>query len=284
MACGPKDFHFNGKLIPMAIDKNSTGYTLTFSVVMVVVVGVALAYTALALKERQDSNAADKKKMDILAAIGVEATRENAGALFDEYVQIRVALDAQGSAVVETTEPLDLKNLEDPFNIDIMKDYRAGLKNVAKANLGDIEGLKRELSGSDLRFPLYICEKDGERIAVVPVVGSGLWGPIWGYVALASDFQTIYGTKFDHKSETPGLGAEIKETFFTDKFKVGKKMNLAGPTIFEVVKGGAPTTENSVDGITGGTITSKGVGEMVNRTMGIYATYFQSQISTQASR
>jgi Na+-transporting NADH:ubiquinone oxidoreductase subunit C len=268
----------------MAIDKNSTGYTLTFSVVMVVVVGSALAYTALALKERQDANAADKKKMDILAAIGVESTRENAGALFDEYVITRVALDIEGNAIVEESGDLDLKNPADPFNIDIMKDYRAGLKNAAKANLGDIDGLKRELSGSDLRFPLYLCEKEGERLAVVPVVGSGLWGPIWGYVALSSDYQTIYGTKFDHKSETPGLGAEIKETFFTDKFKVGKKMNLSGPTIFEVVKGGASTTEYSVDGITGGTITSKGVGEMLNRTMGIYSTYFQSQLSTQASR
>lgn len=284
MVGGATGFYFICYLILMAIDKNSTGYTLTFSVVMVVVVGSTLAFTALALKERQAANSADKKKMDILAAIGVESTRETAGALFDQYIQTRVALDIQGTPVVEETGDLDLKNTADPFNIDIMKDYRAGLKNAAKANLGDIEGLKRELEGSDLRFPLYICEKDGERLAVVPVVGSGLWGPIWGYVALSSDFQTVYGTKFDHKSETPGLGAEIKESFFTDKFKVGKKMNLAGPTVFEVVKGGAPTTEYSVDGITGGTITSKGVGEMVNRTMGIYATYFQAQLSTQASR
>ncbi len=268
----------------MALDKNSTSYTLTFSVVMVVVVGAALAFTALALKDRQDANAADKKMMDILSAIGVDATRDNAGELFGQYVKSRIALDIQGQAVAEENGALDLRNAADPFNIDVMKDYRASIKSVAKEKAGDVAGLKQSLASEDLRFPLYICEKDGSRIAVVPVVGSGLWGPIWGYVALESDFQTVYGAQFDHKTETPGLGAEIKERFFSDKFKVGKKINLSSPTLFEVVKGGAPTTEHSVDGITGGTITSKGVGEMMNRTLGIYATYFQSQLSTQASR
>ena len=116
---------------------------------------------------------------------------------------------------------------------------------------------------------------------MVPVVGKGLWGPIWGYVALESDMETIYGAVFDHKTETPGLGAEIKEGFFQAPFK-GKKINHGRPALYAVVKGGAPTTtEYSVDGITGGTITSKGVGEMVDRTMAIYLKYFQSAPKAQ---
>jgi Na+-transporting NADH:ubiquinone oxidoreductase subunit C len=109
---------------------------------------------------------------------------------------------------------------------------------------------------------------------VIPVVGSGLWGPIWGYIAMESDMKTIYGAKFDHKTETPGLGAEIRENFFSDKFS-GKTLNEVVP-FFSVLKGGSVTDEHSVDGITGGTITSKGVEKMINRTLGIYLLYFES--------
>ena len=130
-----------------------------------------------------------------------------------------------------------------------------------------------------MNFPLFVCNKEGQDLYVVPVVGNGLWGPIWGFVALESDMETIYGAVFNHKTETPGLGAEIKEGFFQDPFK-GKKISKVSPH-FAVVKGGAPTTEYSVDGITGGTITSKGVGEMVDRTMAIYLKYFQSAPKAQ---
>jgi Na+-transporting NADH:ubiquinone oxidoreductase subunit C len=99
-------------------------------------------------------------------------------------------------------------------------------------------------------------------------------------VALEEDKTTIYGANFDHKTETPGLGAEIKETFFTEKFK-GKKLNADAAALFTVTKGGAPTDEYSVDGITGGTITSKGVDEMINRTLKVYYRYFESETRAQ---
>ena len=110
------------------------------------------------------------------------------------------------------------------------------------------------------------------------MAGSGLWGPIWGYVALDNDMTTVYGSTFDHKGETPGLGAEIKEEAFQEKF--------IGKTIFdeqmkyepiEVVKGGVDMSGemHKVDGISGGTITSKGVGEMLERTLKIYVPYFK---------
>lgn len=268
----------------MAINKNSTGYTFTFAILMVVVVGTALAFTAMSLKDKQAANAADKKMMDILGAIGVDANRSNASELFAKYVVERVAIDLNGSELDRRTTALDVNDKTDPFGIDVQKQYRGSIKAASKAHKDDIGALKSALSGEGLSFPLFRCNApDGKNVYVVPVVGSGLWGPIWGYVALESDMQTIYGAKFDHKTETPGLGAEIKETMFTEKWP-GKRLNAAGPLVFEVVKGGAPTTTYQVDGITGGTITSKGVGEMVNRTMAIYASYFKSQTQANAQR
>jgi Na+-transporting NADH:ubiquinone oxidoreductase subunit C len=264
----------------MAIDKNSTGYTFLFSIIMVVVVGTSLAYTSLSLKERQDANAADKKMMDILGAIGIDANRTNASELFADYVVERVAIDMNGRELLATATAVDPKDKADPFGIDVKKDYRASVKSAVKAADGDEAALMAALSEDDLRFPLFRCDKDGESLYVIPVVGSGLWGPIWGYVALEEDKTTIYGANFDHKTETPGLGAEIKETFFTEKFK-GKKLNADAAALFTVTKGGAPTDEYSVDGITGGTITSKGVDEMINRTLKVYYRYFESETRAQ---
>lgn len=266
----------------MAMNKNSTGYTFAFSVMMVVVVGSTLAFTALSLKDRQNANAADKKMMDVLSAVGISSTRANASDTFEQYVVERIALNADGQAVSSKAGAIDPTDKTDPFNIDVKKDYRAHVKSAAKAADGDESVLRAAMKEAELTFPLFRCEKEGESLYVVPVVGSGLWGPIWGYLAMESDMKTIYGATFDHKTETPGLGAEIKEAFFQDKFQ-GKTINSASELLFDVVKGGAPTTAHSVDGITGGTITSKGVGEMIDRTLKVYVDYFETQ-NARASR
>ena len=259
----------------MAINKNGTGYTFVFAVAMVVVVGAALAVTSISLKPRQQANAADKKMMDILGAINVKAERSNAKDKFAQYVTRRISINSKGEVVEEKDGEISTTDPDDPFNIDIKKDYRAN-----KPSKGDLTWS----NAGKLTFPVFECQKEGNTFYVVPMVGTGLWGPIWGDVALESDGKTIYGAKFDHKTETPGLGAEIKEDFFTEKF-VGKTLAEAekGGMFFEVKKGGSQTDEHSVDGITGGTITSKGVDEMINRTMGVYVKYFNNakQIATR---
>jgi Na+-transporting NADH:ubiquinone oxidoreductase subunit C len=245
----------------MAFNKNATGYTFLFSIVMVLIVGIALAYTSLSLKPLQKKNEADKQMVDILGAVGITTTRENAKVDFPRFVKERLSLDFEGNVLNSTSGNVDPNDTSDPFNLDVKKDYRS------------------KKPASELSFPLYICEKEGENIYVIPVAGSGLWGPIWGFVALESDMKTIYGAKFDHKTETPGLGAEIKDDFFSDKFK-GQKLRDASP-YFTILKGGRKIEDmHSVDGITGGTITSVGVGEMMNRTISIYQLYFNSVINS----
>jgi Na+-transporting NADH:ubiquinone oxidoreductase subunit C len=267
----------------MAVNKNSNGYTFLFSTVMVVVVGAALAITSQSLKPLQTKNDADKKRIDILGAIQVKATRENAAQMFDQYVVERVAINYNGDVLNSKTGAIDAADKNDPFNVDIQKEYRADVKKIVKESGKNQEEMAARLSAAPVSFPLFKCNKDGEVLYVIPVVGTGLWGPIWGYVALKDDKQTIYGAKFDHKTETPGLGAEIKESFFQEKFE-NKTLNTSSETVFSVVKGGAPTNEHSVDGITGGTVTSKGVDEMINRTLKVYIKYFESVNNQRAQR
>jgi len=250
----------------MAVDKNSNAFTFIFAIIMVVVVGAVLSFAAMSLKPLQVKNNIDKKMINILTSIGIEADRENAKELFYANVSKRYILNSKGEIIstregeVESTDP------EDPFNVDVKKEYRDPTMGV-----------------EDRNYPLYVASIDGEDIAIIPLVGKGLWGPVWGYVALESDFNTIYGANFDHKTETPGLGAEIKESWFSDPF-VGKTIyNESGELVsVNVVKGSAdPDNPHAVDGITGGTITSNGVDEMLERTFGVYDSYFKnnSQIS-----
>jgi len=232
----------------MAIDKNSNSYTFGFAILMVIVVGSLLAVASQGLKTRQEKNATDKKMISILSAINIDATRENAQEMYNKYV-----IDSK----IISGKDLNAK----AFNVDIKKEFR-----------------DKNISVLDRNYPLYICEKDGDKYYIIPVVGTGLWGPIWGFVALESDFKTIYGANFDHKSETPGLGAEIKYASYSDQYTGETISDTTGnfqPII--VVKDGSGSGINSkVDGITGGTITSKGVEEMTTRTLEVYVNYFKS--------
>lgn len=132
-------------------------------------------------------------------------------------------------------------------------------------------------------YDLYLYRSDGEVDAyVLPLTGQGLWGPISGYLALTPDFNTIKGVTFATKMETPGLGAEIAAPPFEDQFHGKHIYDSAGKLVsIEVVKGEAAKVahdriDHAVDGVSGATITSKGVEEMFRRWLNIYEPYFRS--------
>jgi Na+-transporting NADH:ubiquinone oxidoreductase subunit C len=237
----------------MALDVNSNSYTFGFSTVMVVVVAVMLAYASEGLKPMQSANVTREKMQNILSSVGVKATAEEAETMYNEMIVESYVLDHEGNVV----EGSELK----AFDIDVLGQY----KDKAKAD-------------ADRRYPLFICEKDGKRSYIIPMVGTGLWGPIWGYMAIASDGKTVEGASFDHKGETPGLGAEIKMDWFQAPF--------VGKTIFDdkgefapikAVKGGAADDDpHGVDAISGGTITSNGLSSMIENTLKIYVSYLKN--------
>lgn len=267
----------------MAVNKNSTAFTFTFAIVMVIVVGAILAFLSISLKPMQEANAADKKKMNILGAILVESTRQNASELFDQYVVERVSIDFDGKVVETRSEALKEKATDpkDPFYVDTKKDYKNSVKKVVNTYKEPAEFENQMRALNDVAYPVFKCQKNDTTFYVVPMVGTGLWGPIWGYVSVLDDYKTVYGATFDHKGETPGLGAEIKEAGFQNNFQ-GKSLNIASENneYFVVQKPGGAPADYKVDGITGGTITSKGVEEMINRTMDIYLGYFNGSNNT----
>jgi Na+-transporting NADH:ubiquinone oxidoreductase subunit C len=255
----------------MAVDVNSNKYTFIFATVMVVVVATLLALASESLKPMQNENVANEKRQNILSSIGVNVPANEAKEAYEKYLVEATVLDANGA--VKETEL-------NAFDIDVLKDYKSGLSNIYKANAGDMDAMKSALlawGDGGVNYPLFVLEKDGENVFVVPVVGTGLWGPIWGYVTVAKDGKTVVGAVFDHKSETPGLGAEIKEASFQKPFEGKTIFDEAGEfTGIKVMKGGAKGDAHGVDAISGGTITSNGVTEMLMRTLKLYEPYFQS--------
>lgn len=233
------------------MDVNKNSYTFTFSAILVVVVASALAFAAESLKPMQKENMRLEKMQNILASVKIEATPENAKEKFDQYIVEQKLLNNKGELVAPSGKTA--------FDIDVVKEYKT-------------------LDEDERSYPLFVFQDGGEKKFIVPLAGKGLWGPIWGYVSFNGDMNTVYGSTFDHKTETPGLGAEIKEEWFQQRF-IGKQI-FAGSgeyTGIEVVKGGTDVSGNmhAVDGISGGTITSKGVGEMIQRTLDIYVPYFK---------
>lgn len=239
----------------MAVNKDGNGYTFGFSIALVVVVGVVLSSISIGLEPYKKANVAVKKKMDILAAIGIDSDRTNGEELYEKYVEDSYVVSSTG----EVQE--NLPKEKTAFYLDVQKQFR-----------------DKKIDKEDRLYPIFEANKDGEKLFVLPVVGKGLWGPIWGYLAIADDYRTIKGASFDHQGETPGLGAEIKQDFFETQFKGATISKEDGSyNEIKVVKSGGSSSDQKVDGITGGTITSKGVEEMVNRTMKVYHKYFSKK-------
>jgi Na+-transporting NADH:ubiquinone oxidoreductase subunit C len=244
----------------MAFDKNSNQFTFIFAAILVSVVGVLLAMTYIGLKPSYDENVRREKMQNILAAMNIEVERDKAPELYEKTITASLLVDHQGNPVEG-----------DAFNTDVLMQYKS-----VKA---------REITAEQVRYPVYIGMAEGRELYVFPMVGTGLWGPVWGYVAVESDGRTIYGSTFDHKGETPGLGAEISTPIFEDQFK-GKTISTEAGEFrgITVYKGGSNTNDpHGVDGITGGTITSKGVEEMLIRTLEVYTNYLRTVVGGGAT-
>jgi Na+-transporting NADH:ubiquinone oxidoreductase subunit C len=246
----------------MAINTDKNSYTILFSILMVVVVGALLAFVAQGLKPTISENERIEIQQNILYAMGVnnnvEGSRdfvaaENAEQFFSEYIKQQLVI--QDGKVTEDDRA---------YLIDIKKE-----KNLAKN------------PSYARRLPLFVGEKDGETFYIAPVRGKGLWDAIWGFVAMDKNM-VVKGVFFDHKGETPGLGANIKERFFMDDFTGEHLYDASGNfKSIDVAKGNAdPKNEdkvdNEVDAIAGATITGDGVSAMLKSDLKLYVPYFKN--------
>ena len=232
------------------MNTNSNTYTVIYSIILVVVVAAVLAFAAMFLKPTQDANVKKDTIGQILTAATV--TGEDILATYRQEIEAAILVDLEGNKVGE----LDIESCEVYGNAD----------------------LKKQIAAEQKALPVYIF-KNG--ITVVPCYGAGLWGPIWGYIGLEKDLQTIKAVCFGHKGETPGLGAKIAdEPAFAEGF-VGKTIG-AGEILFEVAKPANRQTENNgVDAISGATITCQALGKTLNQWFGFYKNYLTKNAAVE---
>ncbi len=246
-----------------SFDRNSNIYTVVFTIVLIGVVAVILAGSYKFFKPYYDQNVRQEKMTDILYTIGLDKQKleESARAeglpmsynlikqYFDQYIVKQLALNAEG-------KPVENVNA---FGVNLKEEIQKPVEKQV--------------------YPLFIAEYQGKKYYIIPLYGKGLWDDIWGYVALEEDWKTIHGIKFGHKGETPGLGANITEKWFEDRFK-GEKIfdesgNFTGIEIVKQLKDKTDKNDHKVDAISGATLTSNGVGVMLNERLKHYVPYFE---------
>ena len=169
----------------MNVDSNS--YTFGFATIMVIIVAALLSYAAIGLKPFQDTNIELEKQQNILSSVGINVERDSAESTYSKYIKEELVLNYKGEEIEGSAFEIELGK-------EIKKDNSVQL------------------------LPLFISNIEESTQYIIPLRGKGLWGPIWGFIALEEDLNTVYGAVFDHKGETPGLGAEINQSFFQEPY------------------------------------------------------------------
>ena len=245
------------------MNTNSNVYTVVYTTIIVVIAAAILAVAAMALKPKQDANIKAETISQMLTAAGFSSKEDLAKLgndqilkMYSDNIKTAFLIDAKGDKTGELETAVGDIELQDNLKVEN--------KNIAAGNP---------------QLPVYVFTKDGAEIIVIPIYGAGLWGPIWGYVAFDANCEKIVGAYFDHESETPGLGAKIKdEAWFREQF-VGKKVDFAKPDdSFDIIKGGAPKGDAyAVDAITGATMTCNGLDEALDTWFKAYMPFLQKK-------
>ncbi|MGC1516855.1 MAG: Na(+)-translocating NADH-quinone reductase subunit C [Maribacter sp.] len=246
----------------MATNTDKNVYTVIFAGVMVVVVGSILAFLASGLRPAIKENERFEKQQNILYAMGVNENGDDTGSVnfvptdkveaeFSSYIKEQLII--QGDKITQDDEA---------YLIDLKKQLNAIKK------------------GEEYKLPVFIGEKDAKKFYIIPMYGKGLWDAIWGFIAL-DDAMVVQGVYFDHKGETPGLGANIKMRYFMDDFEGESILNGDIYNGISVAKGNNDPlnnrkADNKVDALAGATITGNGVSAMIKESVKLYKPYLET--------
>lgn len=225
------------------LDTGSNVYTIVYASVMVIIVAFLLAFVSSVLKPAQEANVENDTKGQILTSLNIDIKADGFN-VAKEFENVQDML-WNGTELV-------------PYEGKFLSAYGSAIK------AGELH--------------VFVAEVGSETKYVLPVTGRGLWGGLWGYIALNADKKTVFGTYFYHTSETAGLGARIGERWFQEQFN-GKPLFAGDDTqniALSVVKAGASKAETEVDGVTGATLTSDGVSAMVKDGLTVYISFINN--------
>ncbi len=244
--------------------KDSTSKTLLVAFCLCVVCSIVVSGTAVILKPMQDANRILDRNRNILSAAGLfDAQRDS-----DEDVQQKFSqfmphiVDLNAGRILSETELQQLQIDIETYDQRLV--INDGNYSEAIDRLYDVANIKRRVI-----YPMiYVVEQDGElETIVVPVNGYGLWGILYGFLALQGDGNTVKGLAFYELKETPGLGAEVRNPNWTALWPGKQIYEADGSVGLRVVKGRG-SGDFQIDGLSGATLTSRGVDNLLQYWLG----------------
>ncbi|KYG72581.1 MULTISPECIES: NADH:ubiquinone reductase (Na(+)-transporting) subunit C [Roseivirga] len=248
--------------------RQSNGYIIVFSLILTVVLGGLLSGVSQVLGPAQKKAQDLDTKKQILGAIPAEKeklsamTPEEILSRYSEVISSEVT-NYQGEIVTtnEKGEPVVAEN------VNIEKNYKKTPENRL--------------------FPVFKYNGGSEQAFILPTFGAGLWDAIWGYVAITPNMETVIGVSFDHKGETPGLGARITSDDVQARYRGKELYDNQGDLVSVTMVKGENTPEsalgpNKVDGMAGATLTANGVNAMLENYLGYYQNYFEKNVRNES--
>lgn len=236
------------------MNTETNSYTIIYATVMVVLAAVLLAGAAVGLRDGQKANERIDKMEQILRSLGQSADQKGAvPTLYSQVIKKSLIINANGEVVSEVSSDQLAGEADEAFSKDATALVAEG------------------------KYPLFVADFGGKDSYVIPLNGAGLWNKIWGYIAIdATDGSTVLGVDFGNAGETPGLGAEMSTPMFADRFS-GKQVFKNGQfkSIAVVKPGTVLADQDYVDGLSGGTLTSNGVHDMLKNGLAPYKSFLE---------
>ena len=266
------------------MDRKGNLYTFFFAGVICVICALILSLSATALKERQTDNARLDILQNILSSVGYELKEiqakpaEEVFEIFGREFEV-LLLDEENATRDRKDLEKELAKLGYP-TADLAALDTGALLSRFDSKLGLLAARAGQSKKDyDPGYKVVYIHKDaaGARDAyVIPIQGNGLWDIIKGYIALDVDLNTVKGVSFYEHKETPGLGARVTEEWFKAQFKGKKILENGVLTSITVAKGKANGGDHEVDGISGATLTGKGINQFLMADLARYEPYFKT--------
>jgi len=244
--------------------RESTSHTFLVATALCVVCSVLVSGAAVGLRPKQVANKELDRQKNIIEAAGLMNPDKTVEQIFDERIEARLV-------DLETGEYVTQDDVE--FDIETYDQMEASKKPALSEKIPsgeDIAGIGRREKYSFV----YVVKDDAGEVeqVVLPVNGKGLWSTLYGFLALDSDLETIRGLTFYQHAETPGLGGEVDNPNWKSQWPGKKAFDEDGDIAIEVLKGtvgpNTPDPEYKVDGMSGATITTRGVSNLVRFWLG----------------
>lgn len=239
----------------LGMSRDGTAYVVFVALAVCLVCSVLVSATAVYLKPLQAANKLADRQRNVLEVTGLMGPGVDVKKIFDERIETKI-VDLSTGEYADNIDPVSFEQR------DAARDPKTSIKVPSDEDIADI---KRRSNYAEVYL---VNDKQGKLQSIVlPIHGYGLWSTMYGFLALEPDANTVIGLKYYEQGETPGLGGEVENPKWRANWPGKKVYGADGEPKLHVIKGAVskqtPNRQYKVDGLSGATLTSRGVSHMI---------------------